>query len=72
MIRLQETIDVFKGFLVGSQELVVSHLQYVVDTMFIGELLAKNLYYLKTILWSFELAFGLGVNLYKSSVWGQC
>jgi hypothetical protein len=60
----------FTGFKVGNTCLYVSHLQYVDDTLFIGEASMENLWSLKAILRSFELASGLKVNFYKSSIMG--
>ncbi|GAU10016.1 hypothetical protein TSUD_288060 [Trifolium subterraneum] len=60
----------FTGFKVSNTGLSVSHLQYADDTLFIGEASMENLWYLKAILRSFELASGLKVNFYKSSIMG--
>jgi len=55
---------------VESSGLTISHLQYVDDSLFIGEATMANLWALKTILRCFELASGLKVNFYKSQVMG--
>jgi hypothetical protein len=60
----------FKGFKVGSNEVVVSHLQYADDTLCIGEASFANLWSLKAILRAFELVSGLKVNFWKSCVMG--
>ncbi|MCH96040.1 RNA-directed DNA polymerase (Reverse transcriptase), partial [Trifolium medium] len=62
--------NLFKGFGVGSEGLVVSHLQYADDTLCIGEATMDNLWALKAILRGFELASGLKVNFWKSCLIG--
>jgi hypothetical protein len=62
--------DLFKGFSVGSEGLVISHLQYADDTLCIGEATTENLWTLKAILRGFELASGLKVNFRKSCLIG--
>ncbi|KAK2369529.1 hypothetical protein QL285_082658 [Trifolium repens] len=60
----------FKGFEVGSEDVVVSHLQYADDTICVGEASMENLWTLKAILRGFELASGLKVNFWKSCLMG--
>jgi hypothetical protein len=60
----------FKGFEVGRNGVVVSHLQYADDTLCIGEATIENLWILKAILRSFEIVSGLKVNFSKSCVMG--
>ncbi|KAK2436747.1 hypothetical protein QL285_021719 [Trifolium repens] len=60
----------FKGFDVGPNGLVISHLQYADDTLCIGEASSENLWTLKAILRGFELSSGLKVNFWKSSLMG--
>ncbi|MCI14830.1 LINE-1 reverse transcriptase like, partial [Trifolium medium] len=60
----------FKGFDVGDDGLVVSHLQYADDTLCIGEASYENLWTLKAILRGFELSSGLKVNFWKSCLIG--
>ncbi|KAK2454307.1 hypothetical protein QL285_001883 [Trifolium repens] len=62
--------SLFKGFHVGSGSVVVSHLQYADDTICVGEASLENLWTLKAILRGFELASGLKVNFWKSSLMG--
>jgi len=45
----------FEGFTFGSSGLVVSHLQYVDDTLCIGKLTVENLWALKSLLRRFEM-----------------
>jgi hypothetical protein len=49
---------------------VVSHLQYADDTLYIGEASVDNLWALKAILRGFEMASGLKVNFWKSDLIG--
>jgi hypothetical protein len=60
----------FKGFEVGRNGVIVSHLHYADDTLCIGEASIENLWTLKAILRSFELVSGLKVNFSKSCVLG--
>jgi hypothetical protein len=62
--------NLFKGFGVGSNNLIVSHLQYADDTLCLGEASMDNLWTLKAILRGFELASGLKVNFSKSCLMG--
>jgi hypothetical protein len=62
--------NLFKGFGVGPENLIVSHLQYADDTLCIGEATMENLWTLKAILRGFELASGLKVNFSKSCLMG--
>ncbi|KAK2446576.1 hypothetical protein QL285_017365 [Trifolium repens] len=60
----------FSGFVVGSNGVSVSHLQYADDTLCIGEASIENLWSLKAILRGFEKVSGLKVNFAKSCVIG--
>jgi hypothetical protein len=62
--------NLFKGFGVGPENLIVTHLQYADDTLCVGEATIENLWTLKAILRGFELASGLKVNFSKSSLMG--
>ncbi|GAU34029.1 hypothetical protein TSUD_16170 [Trifolium subterraneum] len=64
------TLNLFKGFSIGRNPVVISHLQYADDTLCIGEVSVDNLWTLKAILRGFELASGLKVNFWKSSLIG--
>jgi len=57
-----------KGFEFKRGGMVVSHLQYVDDTLCIGEPTVDNLWILKALLRGFEMALGLKVNFHKSSL----
>jgi hypothetical protein len=63
-------LGLFKGFSFGSTPVVISHLQYADDTLCIGEASVSNLWSLKAILRGFEMASGLKVNFWKSSLMG--
>jgi hypothetical protein len=58
----------FGGFQIGSQGVVVSHLQYVDDNFCIGEPTLENLWTLKTILRGFKMVSGVKVNFWKNSL----
>jgi len=70
LIRSAEERGLYQGFQVGALGIVVSHLQYADDTLFIGEASMASLWAIKTILRCFELASGLKVNFFKSYVMG--
>jgi len=65
---MREAVDknLFCGFLVGKNNVEVSILQYVDDTIFFGETSMKNVKATKAILRSFELVSGLKINFAKS------
>jgi hypothetical protein len=60
----------FKGFGVGPDNVMVSHLQYADDTICVGEATLENVWTLKAILRGFELCSGLKVNFWKSCLMG--
>jgi hypothetical protein len=59
----------FRGFKVSSG-VVVSHLQYADDNLFIGETCVEKLWVMKAKLRWFELISGLKVNFFKSRLFG--
>jgi hypothetical protein len=63
-------IGMFKGFNIGGDGPLISHLQYADDTFCIGEASVDNLWSLKAILRGFERASRLKVNFWKSSLMG--
>ncbi|WJX66218.1 hypothetical protein P8452_50797 [Trifolium repens] len=63
------SLGFFKGFKVNPNTLI-SHLQYVDDTIFIGEACVENLWSMKEILRWFELISGLKVKFSKSNIIG--
>ncbi|GAU48539.1 hypothetical protein TSUD_282910 [Trifolium subterraneum] len=70
VMRRVVELDLFKGFMVGRNGFVVSHLQYAGDTLCIGEASSQNLWTLKAILRGFEMASGLKINFSKSCLLG--
>ncbi|GKD38647.1 reverse transcriptase domain, reverse transcriptase zinc-binding domain protein, partial [Tanacetum coccineum] len=61
---------IFKGILVGKDEICISHLQYANDTVFFGEWDKENAQNLMCILKCFKEASGLKINLNKSKLYG--
>ncbi|GKB69914.1 putative RNA-directed DNA polymerase [Tanacetum coccineum] len=61
---------VFKEIKVGTDNVVVSHLQYANDTIYFGEWDKENAKNLMCILKCFERVSGLKVNLNKSRLYG--
>lgn len=51
----------FKGFKVGKSDVIISHLQYADDALFIGETSVGNLWCMKANLRWFHLISGLKV-----------
>jgi hypothetical protein len=62
--------NLFEGFTFGDSGLVVSHLQYVDDTLCIGKPTVDNLWAIKSLLRGFEMVSGLKINFFKSSLIG--
>jgi hypothetical protein len=69
-MRKAVDLEIFKGFSVGRNPVVISHLQYANDTLCIGEASVENIWALKAILRGFEMASGLKVNFWKSGIMG--
>ncbi|GJT13183.1 putative ribonuclease H protein [Tanacetum coccineum] len=71
-LMIKEAVEkcIFKGIKVGSERVVVSHLQYADDTIFFGEWDKENAKNLMCILKCFERVSGLKVNLNKSRLYG--
>ncbi|MCI36368.1 RNA-directed DNA polymerase (Reverse transcriptase), partial [Trifolium medium] len=69
-MRKAVELNLFKGFTMGRDGLVISHLQYADDTLCIGEASLQNLWTLKAILCDFEMASGLKINFWKSCLFG--
>ncbi|GJX92002.1 putative RNA-directed DNA polymerase [Tanacetum coccineum] len=69
---VSEAVDkgIFNGIVVGSDRVTVSHLQYVVDTIFFGEWNKENAKSLMCILKCFEEVSDLRVNFNKSKLYG--
>ncbi|GKB92679.1 reverse transcriptase domain, reverse transcriptase zinc-binding domain protein [Tanacetum coccineum] len=62
--------DILEGVRVGKDEVMVSHLQYVDDTIIFGEWSKENACSLMNILKCFEEVAGLKINLRKSKLYG--
>jgi hypothetical protein len=62
--------NLFKGFEIKRGGTIISHLQYMDDTLCIGEATRDKLWALKTLLRSFQMATGLKVSLFKSFLIG--
>nr|XP_012570218.1 uncharacterized protein LOC105851898 [Cicer arietinum] len=60
----------FKGFEVGSNEFIVSLLQFADDTLIMGEKRWVNIRAIKANLLRFELQIGLKVNFHESMLAG--
>ncbi|GKB85037.1 kinase-like domain, beta-lactamase/transpeptidase-like protein, partial [Tanacetum coccineum] len=61
---------IFQGVKIGTNNVVVSHLQYADDTIFFGEWNKENAKVLMCILKCFEEVSGLHVNYNKSKLYG--
>ncbi|XP_071739297.1 uncharacterized mitochondrial protein AtMg01250-like [Rutidosis leptorrhynchoides] len=59
-----------KGVEIGSDKILVSHLQYADDTLFIGEWGRQNFNNLMKLLNCFERVSGLKINYHKSQIFG--
>jgi hypothetical protein len=70
LMRRAVELNRFRGFKVGRNGVVISHLQYADDTLCIGEASVENLWTLKAILRGFEMVSGLKVNFWKSNILG--
>ncbi|KAL5539489.1 hypothetical protein UlMin_044009 [Ulmus minor] len=64
------SIGEVKGFKVGREEVVVSHLQFADDTLFLLEPDQINIQKVHTILKFFSMCSGLKINMNKSSLAG--
>ena len=59
--------NLFRGFPVGLNKVVINLLPYADDTVFFGEASRENVRVIKAILRTFELVSGLKINFAKSS-----
>ncbi|KAJ9558233.1 hypothetical protein OSB04_012847 [Centaurea solstitialis] len=71
-VMVEEALEkgLFKGVKVGSNEVVLSHLQYADDVIFFGEWGAENIVNLVKLLKCFHAVSGLKVNIDKCSIFG--
>ena len=66
LIRRALEENMYKGLLVGSNNVSISILHYADDTIFFGEASMENVKDIKAILSTFELVSGLKINFAKS------
>jgi len=72
MMHTMVESEIFKGYTIGGANLVVvSHLQFVDDTLLIGEKSWGNVRALRVVLVLFEAMSWLKVNFHKSSLVGN-
>ncbi|GKU89474.1 hypothetical protein SLEP1_g3606 [Rubroshorea leprosula] len=60
----------YKGVVIGSRDVMVSHLQFADDTIFFGDATEDNIWVIKCIMRTYELASGLKINFRKSQLIG--
>ncbi|GJX51872.1 RNA-directed DNA polymerase, eukaryota, reverse transcriptase zinc-binding domain protein [Tanacetum coccineum] len=65
-------LGIYTGAHVGDNNLILSHLIYADDVIFIGEWSSSNAHNLLCILRCFYLVSGLKINIHKSSIFGVC
>jgi len=61
-MREASEMSLFDGYKVGTEGIEVNLLQYVDDTIFVGDMRLKNVVVVKSILKCIELVSGLKVN----------
>ncbi|GJX76532.1 RNA-directed DNA polymerase, eukaryota [Tanacetum coccineum] len=69
-IRKAVDVGIFKGASIGQGNLVLSHLFYAYDAIFVGEWSQSNVYNLICMLRCFYLVSGLKINVNKSKLLG--
>ena len=67
LMRMALEENLYKGYLVGANNVPISILQYADDTIFFGEACMENVEAINVMLRSFELVSGLKINFAKSS-----
>lgn len=70
MMREGVSRNLYRGFKVGAKEVDVNLLQYVDDTIFVGEFIEDNMVTLKSMMKCFEPVSSLKVNFHKSRFGG--
>jgi hypothetical protein len=68
LIKQAKEEHLFTGIPIGSERIVVSHLQFADDTLLFCQNSDSNIWAIKSMLRLFELASGLKVNFHKSQV----
>ena len=69
LMREAQEKNLFEGFLVGRNNVDISLLQYVDDTIFFGKTSMANVKTIKVMLKRFELVSDLKINFDKSKFW---
>jgi len=69
-VRHTKRNNMFLGLNVGHNNIKISMLQFVDDTLFICKLLLENILVIKSMLRCFELDYGLKVNFMKTKLGG--
>ncbi|GKV01676.1 hypothetical protein SLEP1_g14215 [Rubroshorea leprosula] len=62
--------NLYKGTVVGAEEMEITHLQFADDSIFFCEASEQNVQTIKCVLRCFELISGLKVNYFKSALYG--
>lgn len=70
MMEKAAEMGLFKPMEVGRRRIEISHLQFVDDTLFLGDALEGNILFLKILLILLELVSGLKINTNKCNVYG--
>lgn len=70
LVEKARELDIVKGFKVEPDSPIMTHLQFIDDTLFLCDPARQELLGFKAILRCFELVSGLGINLGKSSLIG--
>ncbi|GKV25095.1 hypothetical protein SLEP1_g34588 [Rubroshorea leprosula] len=60
----------YKGVVIGNGDVMVTHLQFADDTIFFRDATEDNIWVIKCIMRTFELASGLKINYRKSQLMG--
>jgi len=71
-VLVQQAIQngLFESFLVGKDNVEVSHLQFVDDTLLVGSGGINHIHTMKVVLCFFELVLGLSINFVKIQLVG--
>lgn len=70
LVRRAVNFGLLEAFEVGKERVVISHLQYTYDTIFVCSGKENNIKVIKQVLRLFELLSGLNVNFDKSCLFG--
>ena len=64
------SLNLFKDIKVGSDDVMVSHLQFVNDTLIFYESIMEQILNVKRVLRCFQIMSGLNINFFKSCIFG--